>query len=254
MGEETIIAWTDHTFNPWMGCQRVSPGCVHCYAERLVEDRMGREAWGPSAPRIVTSEATWGKPRAWDRAARREGHSARVFVASLADVLEDRPELVGPRVRLWDLVRRLDALDWLILTKRPENYGRMLPPDWGAGWDHVWLGTSIESADYASRADHLRAVPAAVRFLSYEPALGPLALDLAGIHWVIYGGESGPGYRPHDLAWPRAMRAACAEAGAAFFFKQSPGIRTEMGIELDGAIVRAWPRERRILAGQPMLF
>lgn len=246
--DATIIAWTDATFNPWMGCAKVSPGCAHCYAERLTRDRMGLGVWGPDAERRVTSATNWKKPRKWARASRAEGLSRRVFCASLCDVMEDRSDLDEPRARLWDLIRETPELDWQLLTKRPENYARFLPPDWGTGWDHVWLGTTIENQATAHRANALRAVPAVVRFVSYEPALGPLDLDLTGLHWVIYGGESGPGYRAHDLAWPRAMRAACSAASVAFFFKQSSGPRTETGVELDGEIVRAWPRPRRVLA------
>lgn len=246
MADTTIIAWTDATFNPWMGCSKVSDGCKHCYAETLTAGRMGLDVWGPGARRQVTAPATWAKPRAWNRAALTEGLSRRAFCASLCDVFEDHPTAEATRPRLWELIRECAALDWQILTKRPERIAACLPAGWGAGWPHVWLGTSIEDMRVADRADALRRVPAAVRFVSYEPALGPLdGLDLAGIDWVIYGGESGPGYRPHDLAWPRRMRERCREAGAAFFFKQSPGIRTEMGTTLDGATVRDYPRPRR---------
>jgi protein gp37 len=125
----------------------------------------------------------------------------------------------------------------------------MLPADWGTGWDHVWLGTSIEDARVAHRADHLRAVPAVVRFISYEPAIGPLAhaLNLDGLHWVIYGGESGSGHRADDRQWARDMRRACAERGVAFFHKQSSGAKPGSGVELDGLIVQEFPRERRRL-------
>ena len=113
----------------------------------------------------------------------------------------------------------------------------------------MWLGTSIESNDYIMRAWDLRRIPALVRFVSYEPALGPLdELDLDGLDWIIYGGESGSGYRPHDVQWARDMRRRCDEAGAAFFYKQSAAPRTEMGIELDGEIVRAYPTPRRSAA------
>ena len=149
------------------------------------------------------------------------------------------------RAKLFDAIRLTPALDWQLLTKRPENFARFLPADWGQGWPNVWLGVSIETMDYAGRADILRGIPAAVRFLSYEPALGPLdGLDLTGIDWVIYGGESGPGFRGHDLAWPRAMRAKCEAAGIAFFYKQSPAHRTEMGTTLDGETVRKYPTPR----------
>lgn len=252
MADETIIAWTDATFNPWMGCSKVSDGCKHCYAETLTKNRMGLSLWGPSGERQVTK--TWGNPRRWDRAALAAGESARVFCASLCDVFEDHPTANATRPALWDLVRACPHLDWQILTKRPQRIVECLPADWGDGWPHVWLGTSIEDMRVAERAEHLRRVPAAVRFVSYEPALGPLDdLDLRGIDWVIYGGESGPGYRPHDLAWPRVMRDRAAREGWAFFYKQSAAFRTEVGTTLDGETVRKWPRERRRFRAQQAL-
>lgn len=247
---ETIIAWTDWTFNPWMGCQKISPGCKNCYAADLTEKRMGLRVFGPEAPRQITSAAYWRQPLQWQREAEAAGLSRRVFCGSLCDVFEDRPELAEPRRRLFELIRQTPGLDWQLLTKRPQNISTMLPTDWGDGWPNVWLGTSIESAEQAWRADYLRAIPAVIRFISYEPALGPLAqsLNLAGIHWVIYGGESGPHFRPEDKQWARDMRAVCMSAGVAFFHKQSAARFTERGIELDGEIVRSYPMERRVLA------
>jgi protein gp37 len=263
MAAETIIAWTDHTINFWMGCQKVSPGCASCYAETLTRNRMGLALWGPAQ----TTRRQWVKSaeanvRAWDRAARAAGRSARVFCMSLGDFFEDHPDANRWRPMAWELIRHCDALDWQILTKRPERIAECLPSDWGLGWAHVWLGTSIEDARLAHRADALREVPAVVRFISYEPALGPLAeaLDLTGISWVIYGGESGPGYRPEGTTadpkcWARDMRDACAAAGVAYFHKQSAGYRTELGIELDGRVIRQYPQaRRRIVARQAVLF
>lgn len=241
MAAETIIAWTDHTFNPWMGCTKVSEGCRNCYAASLTKNRMGLDLWGKS-PRQVT-KAPWQNIVKWNREAKRDGVRRKVFCASLCDVFEDHPVANATRPQVWDLVRDLDGLEWQILTKRPENIRSMLPADWGRGWEHVWLGTSVEDMRVAKRVDHLRKIPAAVRFISYEPALGSLQdLDISGIHWVIYGGESGPGHRPEDKEWARQMHAKCSAAGAAFFHKQSAGHRTEMGIELDGRIIREFPR------------
>jgi len=240
-----LIAWTDHTFNPWMGCAKVSDGCKHCYAETLTRNRMGLSLWGVNGRRQVTSAANWQKPRRWNREAEREGVRARVFCASLCDIFEDHPTADETCPRLWELIRACRALDWQLLTKRPERIAQCLPSDWGDGWSHVWLGTSVEDARVIDRIDHLRTVPAVVRFISYEPALGPLAtapgFSLEGIHWVIYGGESGPGWRPEDKQWARDMWQCCRQAGAAFFHKQGAGYRTELGIELDGQIVREWP-------------
>lgn len=252
--ESTIIAWTDNTFNPWMGCVKVSDGCANCYAETLTRDRMGLHLWGARGKRQRTSPANWKKPVSWNRAATAAGKSSRVFCASLCDVFEDRKPLDDYRVDLFNLIRSTPSLDWQLLTKRPENIAAMLPDDWHDGWDHVWLGTSIEDERVADRARILAEIPAAVRFVSYEPAIGPLAhaLDLHGIDWVIYGGESGPGWRAEDKQWARDMHAACGKAGTAFFHKQSAGHRTELGIELDGVIVREYPRPVRIL--NPELF
>jgi len=245
MSEETLIAWTDHTFNPWMGCVKVSAGCANCYAERLTKDRMGLSLWGPNSRRQVT-KSPWQNVRSWDRAAGKAGERRRVFCASLCDVFEDHPTANATRPALWDLVRQCRNLDWQMLTKRPHRIADNLPADWGPdGWPHVWLGTSVEDMRVADRVDHLRNIPAVVRFISYEPAIGPLdTLDIRGIDWVIYGGESGPGHRAEDKDWARVMHSKCSEAGAAFFHKQSAGYRTEMGIELDGKIVREYPTPR----------
>jgi protein gp37 len=240
---ETSIQWCDYTFNPWIGCQRVSPGCEHCYAE--VQDSRGRwgggeKHWGPKAPRHRTSVSTWRNPLTWNRKAQATGKRARVFCASLADVFEDREELVPWREDLFGLIAATQNLDWLLLTKRPENIGRLWPkmkrapdnssyiPAWEPGaerWPNVWLGTTVEDQRRAEeRIPHLVAVPAVVRFLSCEPLLGPLNLskwmdeDELGfvnspIDWVIIGGESGAGARPFDLAWARSLVWQCRNGG-----------------------------------------
>lgn len=166
----------------------------------------------------------------------------RVFCASLCDVFEDHVVANATRPRLWRLIKSTPMLDWQLLTKRPERIAANLPDDWGDGWPNVWLGTSIESNEYCHRADTLRKIPATVHFVSYEPALGPLDdINLENIQWLIYGGESGPGWRREDKQWARDVRDKCAIAGTAFFHKQSAGYRTELGIELDGEIVRNYP-------------
>ncbi|CAB4137541.1 COG4422 Bacteriophage protein gp37 [uncultured Caudovirales phage] len=248
MAENSAIEWTDHTFNPWIGCQAVSPACDHCYAEKLVNGRMA----GNFAERRRTSEQNWNLPLRWNRTAEKEGRSFRVFCASLADVFDNQvPELW--RDDLWRLIAATPHLDWLLLTKRPQNIRRMLPvaemgvPDWGdAGWPNVWLGTTAENQEQlAIRAWHLSQVPAAVRFLSCEPLLSALDCNaqnrwgtrwhvLTGgiryatsgpavtgrIHWVIAGGESGPGARPMHPDWARSLRDQCARAQVPFLFKQ----------------------------------
>ncbi len=221
MGEHTEIAWTRHTFNPWIGCMKVSAGCTNCYAE-VQQNRWGHnDRWGPNSKRVVTSDANWRQPLKWNAAAEKHGKVETVFCASLADVFEDHPMVVEARTRLWELIRVTPWLHWQLLTKRPENFHLFLPADWGTGWANVWLGTSVESMTVASRVAFLTNVPAVVRFISYEPALGALDhLDLAGVNWLIAGGESGPGYRQDNLAWYKTMADKCAKAGVAFFMKQ----------------------------------
>lgn len=247
MADDTKIAWCDQTFNAWMGCTKISAGCDHCYAESLTTNRMGLEVWGKDATRQVTSESYWRKPIQWNADAESKGKRSRVFCGSLMDWAEKHPIAEATRPKLWALIKATPWLEWLLLTKRPGRIVRCLPDDWGEGWPNVWLGTSIENMDVAYRADQLRRVPAAIHFISYEPALGPLnGIDLTGFDWVIYGGESGPGWRPEGSKgdpkeWARYMRDRCAKEGIAYFHKQSAAPRTEMGIELDGEIVRAWP-------------
>lgn len=245
MGTDTKIAWAHHTFNPWMGCTKVSDGCKFCYAEELTTRRMGLSIWGPTATRQVTSKSNWAKPRRWHRDAIREHRTFRVFCASLCDVFEDHPVANAARPYLWELIEDTPLLQWLLLTKRPERIPLCLPDDWGTGWPNVWLGTSIEDARVIERADILRMMPAVVRFISYEPALGPLdALDLTGIDWVIYGGESGPHFRPENKDWARTMRDKCKASGVAFFHKQSAARFTETGTLLDGELLQAFPIPR----------
>lgn len=245
MGENSGIEWTTHTFNPWIGCTAVSPACDHCYAETLATTRLG-VGWGPHAERRRTKPSTWNQPLAWNRKAEREGRRDRVFCASLADVFDNQvPEQW--RADLWEMIAATPHLDWLLLTKRPQNIGKMLPPAWKGGWPNVWLGTTVENqAEADRRIPHLLAAPAAKRFLSMEPLLGRVDLNrishgaemwtdaLSGlayygpgsapirtrIDWVIAGGESGPKARPSHPDWFRSLRGQCQAAGTAFFFKQ----------------------------------
>lgn len=219
--ENSRIEWTDHTFNPWIGCTRVSAGCDHCYAEAL-STRYGWVEWGPRGQRRRTSPSTWSKPLAWQRRADADGVRRRVFCASLADVFDNRaPD--GAREQLWELIDRCPSLDWQLLTKRPQNIRRCLPASWGDGWRHVWLGITAENqTEYDRRWPVLAAIPAAVRFVSYEPAVG--ALSLAGHDavpdWLIWGGESGPRARPMKPDWARRITAECGEREIACFGKQ----------------------------------
>lgn len=247
MADITAIAWTDHTFNPWMGCAKASAGCAHCYAELLVTDRMNMPGlWGPNSSRRKTGAGIWSKPAAWNREASTARRIHLVFCASLCDVFEDHPQANSIRPQVFDLIRRTPWLHYQLLTKRPENIAKMLPDDWGEGWENVWLGTTVEDSRVAWRIDYLREIPATVRFVSYEPAIGPLAghADLTGIDWLIYGGESGPNFRPHDPQWARDMIPWCEQFGTVYFFKQASAPRTEQIITLDGQIIRAFPTPR----------
>ena len=232
----TSIEWAHYSFNPWIGCTKVSPGCDNCYAEKLATARLG-VAWGPHAERRRTADSTWRQPLAWNRKAQAAGKRARVFCASLADVFDNQvPD--AWREDLFHLIARTEHLDWLLLTKRPQNIARMLPrvpgdhwAAWGAGWPNVWLGTTVENqAEAERRIPHLLSVPARVRFLSCEPMLDRVHIrehwlvrhhdNSARIDWIIAGGESGPGARLPAQDWLRALRDQCAAAGVPFFFKQ----------------------------------
>ena len=181
MGESTRIAWCDATFNPWVGCLRVSTACDRCYAAALSwrygwRDGNGRDLWDVSAHRKRTSPAYWRGPLRWNQRAQAEGKRRRVFCASMADVFDNKAP-TSWRADLWSLIRSTEALDWFLLTKRPQNIRDMLPPDWGEGWPHVWLGTTTENQQEADRRiPHLVAIPAAVRFLSVEPMVELRAL------------------------------------------------------------------------------
>jgi protein gp37 len=228
MAKDSAIEWTHHTFNPWWGCTKVSPGCKHCYAETWAR-RLGAALWGARAPRRESSEAYWRQPLAWN-AALREGARARVFCASMADVFEDRRDLDRNRERLWKLIEQTPRLDWLLLTKRPHKVRELAP--YGDRWpDNVWLGATAENQKWLDRRMlELAELPARVLFLSCEPLLGALDFsgwlgrarrgDLRMVDWVIAGGESGAHARPMNPEWVRSIRDQCGRAGVKFHFKQ----------------------------------
>ena len=245
MAEKTIIAWTDHTFNIAWGCSKISPGCTNCYADGLA-NRYGWDVWGPKKARRTFGDKHWAEPFKWNRQAEEEGRRHRVFCSSMCDNFEDHATIDQEREKLWPLICQTPWLDWQLLTKRADRIASCLPSDWHDGYSNVWLGVSIENNDYVWRAGCLRDIPARIRFVSYEPALGPLdELDLAGLDWIIFGGESGPGYREMDLQWARDMWQRCRESRVAFFFKQSAAFRTELGTTLDGQTVREYPVSAR---------
>ena len=226
MAKNSQIEWTHHTFNPWWGCNKVSPGCDNCYAEQWAK-RMGQKVWGVDTPRRFFSDKHWKEPLTWNEEAAQNGDRKRVFCASMADVFERRSELNAQRQRLWDLIRETPWLDWLLLTKRPQNIGSMVP--WTEKWpDNVWLGTTVENQVWAEkRLPLLLKHPSRVRFLSCEPLLGPIDLTpwikkkgLNPIDWVIAGGESGHHARPMHPEWPKTLLRQCKGAGISFHFKQ----------------------------------
>ena len=241
MAENSKIEWTDHTFNPWVGCQKISAGCLRCYADAQ-DRRFGPSHWGPGQERKMMSAAYWRQPLRWNAEAAAAGIRRKVFCASMADVFERLPadhpsagDQEAAREKLWALIHMTPKLDWLLLTKRPENIVAMVPSRWlHKGFPaNVWVGTSVEDQAAAdTRIPDLLQVPAWVRFLSCEPLLGPVDLtswlgfhcsdvpDDSKIHWVIAGGESGHGARPMHPDWARALRDQCQAAGVPFFFKQ----------------------------------
>jgi protein gp37 len=212
-------------------------------------------AWGPSGTRQTFGAKHWNKPRVWNKQAQAEKRIHKVFSSSMCDLWEKHPVIDREREKLYALIADTPYLDWQLLTKRIDRVLDTVPKSWLTAWPvNVWIGASIENMDYAWRADELRRIRATVKtarpgglvtFVSYEPALGPLdTIDLTGITWLIYGGESGPNYRDDDPAWPRAIRKRCKEFGTIFFYKQDAAPRTEMGIQLDGKMVRAYPPVR----------
>jgi protein gp37 len=235
---ESSIEWTEVTWNPSTGCNRISPGCDHCYALTLAKrlKAMGQAKYqndgdprtsGPGFaltlhPDVLNAPRTWSGSRV-------------IFVNSMSDLFhEDVP--LSFILRVFEVMADTPQHTYQVLTKRSKRLmrdaGRI---DWPP---NVWMGVSVESQRYAFRVDHLRSVPSAVRFVSAEPLLGPVILDLSGIHWLIAGGESGPRARPVELAWIEALRDQCGDAAVAFFFKQWGGRTPKAhGRLLDG---RTW--------------
>lgn len=270
MSEKTGISWADSTWNPWHGCTKVSPGCKRCYAESW---RFRLAEWGPTAPRVRTSASYWKQPLKWNQEAwqecqecgwrgpvsqthvdcpRCEGEDLkptrrRVF-PSMCDPFEDNPQVANWRGEFFALIEKTPNIDWLLLTKRPENIFSLGTDAVGEVWDNwlarqtnVWLGTSVESQDYFEPrvAALLRnGVQARVLFLSVEPMIAPVRLVPTQVYptwwqfvpmintkidWVICGGESGAGCRPMDLQWARDLRDDCMVHGVKFFMKQLGG-------------------------------
>jgi protein gp37 len=244
MGAKTGIEWTNATWNPMTGCTGISAGCDHCYA-RTVAQRRTRDVYlgmlpvkdtpanreDPFAPRFwperLRQPLSWRKPK-------------RVFVNSMSDVFHAHFTLDMIR-RVFDVMNEASQHQFQLLTKRPERVLRFA--DRFTWSENIWLGTSVESMDVAKRVDALREVPAAIRFISAEPLLGPLDdLNLDGIHWVIGGGESGAGFRAPKVEWATSLRDLCVRSGVPFFWKQWGGLTPKSGGRaLDEAIWSQYP-------------
>lgn len=254
MGIDTSIAWTNHTFNPWWGCTKVSPGCDFCYAE-VFDKRVGGKHWGKGQPRRVLSDSYWSQPLKWNRDAEKDDIQAKVFCASMADVMDDEaPE--GQRERLWKLIDETPWLMWQLLTKRPQRYLRYLPSE-GFSYDNVILGATMENQEFYDI--RMRSLDDAILFLrrrgfmhqvqnfiSYEPALGPLQMGALHPDWVIFGGETGAGRRPMELAWAEAIKAECEYIGIPFFMKQFSAATPAKAAALIPAelLIRQFPEAR----------
>ncbi len=213
---KTAIEWTDKTWNPTVGCNKVSPGCKNCYAEALTK-RFYKQY--PKGFEFTVHQQRLDEPRRWRK-------PSRVFVNSMSDLFHEQMPFSFLE-QVFHVMEECPQHVFQILTKRHKRLLELAPKlNWPA---NVWMGVSVENQDYAHRVDFLRQVPAAVRFLSCEPLLGPLDLDLVDIHWVIVGGESGYGHRPIEIDWVRDIRDQTKTAGAAFFFKQWGGVRPKAG-------------------------
>ena len=240
MADVSAIGWTHHSFAPWIGCTKVGPECDLCYAEDDMDRRFHKAMWG-NHDRVRAAISTLKKPLTWQRKAVKHEVRRRVFLNHYGDVFDNQvpPEW---RVELWKIIAECPDLDWLLLTKRPQNFRKMLPAGWP--WPNVWLGVTAGTQEgWNSKAvPFLRAIPAAIRFVSVEPMLEPLIVDLTRIDWVICGGERDPKRQGRarfmDPHWARSLRDQCRASNVRFFMKQ---MTERAPIPADLAI-RQWPR------------
>ena len=216
MAANSKIEWTECTWNPVTGCTKISPGCLHCYAERMALrlQAMGQANYRNGFrltphPHMLDLPLRWRQPR-------------MVFVNSMSDLFHEDVPLDFIR-QVFDVMHRAPQHCFQVLTKRSERLAQLSPK---LPWpDNVWMGVTVENSDYASRIDHLRQTGAAIKFVSFEPLLGPVSnIDSAGIQWAIVGGESGPGARPMQSEWVTSLRDRCIAEGIPFFFKQWGGV------------------------------
>lgn len=215
-------------------------------------ERWGMATWGKNTPRKQMSEHYWNEPIRWNRVAEKSNTRARVFCSSMADVFENHPDLVLARARLWHIITATPNLDWLLLTKRPENMIAMTPESWRGGWPaNVWAGTTAENQEWLERRmPYLASVPAHIRWLSVEPMLGPVALGrwAQSVQWVIVGGESGHGARLMEPDWALNLLAECRANRIAYHFKQKGEmLARQLGCkDKAGKDPSEWPAEFRV--------
>lgn len=246
MAENTKIEWADHTFNPWMGCTKVSPGCDNCYAEALMDTRYGKVSWGAGQDRVRTSQSNWNKVKGWDRNAKLAEARPFVFCASLADVFDNEVDPMW-RADLFALMEATPNLVWLLLTKRIGNVLKMTDPAAGNPClpRNAAVGaTIVNQEEYDRDAYKLWAVKdrrePLFTFGSFEPLLGPVTLDDYAPDQIIVGGESGKTPRHMDLEWARSLRRQSASSDRVFNFKQEGG-RDKGAHTLDGETYFARP-------------
>ena len=250
MAAETGISWCDSTFNPWIGCTKVSPACDNCYAEISTPSRTMGIEWGQGKPRRRTNEGNWLMPLKWNRDHEiflaENKRSRRVFCASLVDVFDNEVPYAW-RVDLFYTIKITDNLNWLILTKRISVAQRVLPFfDWVDGWDNVWLGISAcNQSEFNRDVPKLLATPAKIRWISIEPMLGPIEISpYLGKHidWIVVGGESGHNARSMEKAWVESLINQCRAYNIHFFFKQWGGKgRDKGGCLFDGNEIKEFP-------------
>lgn len=240
MGEVTKIEWADHTFNPWIGCTKVSPACDNCYAAAMMDDRYGKAKWGAGEDRVRTSPSNWQKPLQWNRKAKAEGTRPFVFCASLADVFDNEVDPMW-RADLFGLIETTPALVWLLLTKRVGNVAKMTDPMRGNPClpRNAAVGASFANQDEYERDKYKLletiGIGALFTFGSFEPLLGRVLLDDVAPDWIIVGGESGWNARPMELEWARTLKADSERLGRVFNFKQAGGCgKDKGGHRLDG--------------------
>lgn len=231
MARISAIEWTEATWNPWHGCTKVSPGCAHCYMYRE------KKRYGQEPAKVVRSKTTFDAPLKWKE-------PQLIFTCSWSDFFIEEAD--PWRDEAWEIIRSTPQHAYQILTKRPQRIAANLPQGWP--FENVCLGVSVENPRFYGRIEMVRKIPAFVRFLSLEPLLAPMPhLPLAGISWVIVGGESGPGCRPMKPEWVRDIRDQCARAGVPFFFKQWGGLRKNItGRLFEGRVWDEMPELKRI--------